>query len=56
MGERKLVQYGWVSGPVECCCSQCQWTISFEASDSSIPAPIRDEFEKHSCKDYALAE
>ncbi len=53
-GERALVQYGWISGPVECCCSRCEWTASFEAVDSSVPAGIQAEFENHNCEDYAV--
>ena len=56
MGERKLVQYGWVSGPVECCCSQCEWTTTFNAVDSSVPTQILTAFEGHLCRDYATAE
>ena len=52
MAERKLLQYGWLSGPVECCCSECDWTASFEAVDSSVPAELLAKFEKHDCRHH----
>jgi hypothetical protein len=53
MEPRKLRQYGWVSGPVECRCSGCDWSASFIATNSSIPVHIMNAFEDHKCRDYA---
>lgn len=49
---RKLKQYGWISGPVECRCTACDWSASFIAADSSVPREIRDAFAEHDCRDY----
>jgi hypothetical protein len=54
MEPRKLKQYGWISGPVECCCTACDWSTSFIAVDSSIPIDIYAEFAAHDCEDHAL--
>ena len=54
MSERKLLQYGWISGPVECCCSECDWTSTFVAVDTSIPAELLAEFQRHDCKQHAM--
>lgn len=53
MEPRRLRQYGWVSGPVECRCSGCDWSASFVATDSSIPVHIVNAFEGHECLDDA---
>jgi hypothetical protein len=52
METRKLKQYGWISGPVECCCTACDWSVSFTASDSSLPGHIASAFAEHNCSDY----
>ena len=49
---RKLKQYGWISGPVECRCTACDWSASFIAADTSVPREIRDAFAGHNCCDY----
>jgi hypothetical protein len=53
--KRKLLQYGWISGPVDCRCSDCDWSSAFIASDTSVPAEVLAEFEKHECKEYPIA-
>lgn len=51
-GSRKLKQYGWISGPVECCCTECDWSLNFTAADSSIPVEIVNAFVEHDCREY----
>jgi hypothetical protein len=51
MEARQLKQYGWISGPVECCCTACNWSVDFIAVDSSIPASIASAFAEHDCKE-----
>jgi hypothetical protein len=53
METRQLKQYGWISGPVECCCTTCDWSANFIAVDSSIPASIVKAFAKHDCAEYS---
>jgi hypothetical protein len=55
MEPRKLKQYGWTSGPVECRCTACDWSASFIASDSSTPAHVLRAFAEHRCS-YVLPE
>lgn len=50
MSKRKLLQYGWLSGPVDCCCSECHWTSTFNARDTSVPVEVLSEFEAHDCR------
>lgn len=50
--KRELKQYGWITGPVECCCSCCDWSVSFIAVDSSVPINIAQEFASHNCADH----
>jgi hypothetical protein len=52
MENRKLEQYGWINGPVDCGCSMCCWGTSFEATDTSVPLKIMEEFRAHDCQDY----
>ena len=52
MRQRELKQYGWMDGPVECRCTGCDWSESFTATDSSVPADILSAFTQHSCIDY----
>lgn len=49
MRQGKLVQYGWLSGPVDCCCSECDWASSFNAVDASIPSEVQADFDAHDC-------
>jgi hypothetical protein len=49
---RKLKQYGWILGPVECCCTACDWALTFIANDSSVPLQIMNAFEEHNCSEY----
>ncbi len=49
---RKLRQYGWISGPVECCCSMCGWTLDFVAVDSSTPIEVLNAFKGHLCGEF----
>jgi len=51
--QRKLLQYGWISGPVDCCCSECDWAYEFEASDASAPAEVLAKFEAHECRQHS---
>jgi len=44
METREMKQYGWVTGPVECCCTGCDWSVNFIAVDSSIPVNIAQGF------------
>jgi len=53
MKPREMKQYGWITGPVECRCTGCDWNVSFIALDSSIPMSITDMFAEHKCSDYA---
>ena len=52
---RKLKQYGWISGPVECRCTACDWGLSFVATDSSVPLEIANAFERHNCAEHAAS-
>lgn len=52
MSARRLVQRGWISGPVDCHCSGCFWASSFDATDASVPDSILNDFQLHSCEDY----
>jgi hypothetical protein len=54
MDGRKLEQYGWISGPVDCGCSMCSWGASFEATDTSVPDQIMEDFRSHNCGDYLI--
>ena len=56
MSERRLLQYGWISGPVECCCSHCDWSWNFMAVDTSVPNEVLSEFENHDCKRHAAID
>ncbi len=49
---RSLKQTGWISGPVECRCTACDWTANFVAADSSVPLEILNAFEQHDCREY----
>src|SRR5437764_13954236 len=49
MAQRKLLQYGWISGPVECRCSECEWSSTFQAVDVTVPSNVLSDFEQHSC-------
>lgn len=50
---REMKQYGWITGPVECRCTGCDWNANFIAVDSSIPVSITNTFASHNCTDYA---
>ena len=52
MKSREMKQYGWITGPVECCCTGCDWSVNFVAVDSSIPVNIAKDFVSHNCADY----
>lgn len=52
MKSREMKQYGWITGPVECCCTGCDWSVNFVAVDSSIPVHIAKDFASHNCADY----
>jgi len=52
MDLRTMKEHGWLTGPVECCCSNCDWNANFVAVDSSVPVYILDSFETHRCTDY----
>jgi hypothetical protein len=49
MKARAMKQYGWITGPVECLCTGCDWHRTFVAEDSSTPANIAEEFALHEC-------
>lgn len=49
---RKLKQYGWISGPVECCCSMCDWSLDFVAVDSSTSLEVLNAFKGHDCGEF----
>jgi hypothetical protein len=49
---RQMKQYGWISGPVECWCTGCDWSANFTAVDSSIPVPIARAFAEHDCTEF----
>jgi hypothetical protein len=53
MNKREMKQYGWLTGPVECCCNCCDWNANFVAIDSSVPISIAEAFAAHTCDDYA---
>jgi hypothetical protein len=53
MEPRQLKQYGWISGPVECSCTACDWSANFDAVDSSIPASIANAFAEHDCREHS---
>lgn len=48
-----MKQYGWITGPVECCCTGCDWNATFTAVDASIPVGIASRFAAHKCTDHA---
>ncbi len=48
---RRLKQQGWISGPVECTCTACDWTANFVAADSTVPVEILNAFEQHDCRE-----
>jgi len=52
MEPRKLKQSGWISGPVECRCSACDWSSNFIAEDLSIPLELLDAFQNHDCSEF----
>ncbi len=52
MQAREMKQYGWVTGPVECRCTRCDWGVSFVAVDSSIPVHVAKDFASHNCADH----
>jgi hypothetical protein len=56
MAQRKLLQYGWITGPVECRCSDCDWTLSFQAVDTTVPSNILAEFDHHNCEEQPAAQ
>jgi hypothetical protein len=49
-----MKQYGWITGPVECRCTVCDWSTNFIAVDSSIPVSITNAFASHDCADYTM--
>ena len=49
---RRMEQHGWITGPVECRCSNCLWSRIFEAEDMSVPTEILEEFEQHNCVNH----
>lgn len=53
MKAREIKQSGWITGPVECHCTGCDWYANFIAVNSSIPVSITSAFEAHNCTDYA---
>jgi len=53
MKTREMKQFGWLTGPVECRCTCCDWAADFIAVDSSIPVAITNKFATHKCADYA---
>ena len=55
MRQRKLIQFGWISGPVDCCCSECDWSTAFYAADSSVPPEVQADFESHECRRHLFA-
>jgi hypothetical protein len=50
---RQLKQYGWISGPVECRCTSCDWSTTFTAVDSSTPAFIANAYAEHDCSEHS---
>jgi hypothetical protein len=56
MAQRKLLQYGWITGPVECRCSDCDWTLTFQAVDATVPSNILADFEHHNCEEQPAAQ
>lgn len=53
MEHRQLKQYGWISGPVECRCTSCDWSTTFTAVDSSTPASVANAFAEHDCSQHS---
>jgi len=51
-GMRELKQVGWISGPDECHCTECNWSSSFIAVDTSVPRQVFTNFKEHRCSDY----
>lgn len=50
---RRLQQCGWISGRVDCGCSMSFWNTRLEATDTSVPDQIMEEFRSR-CNDYRI--